>query len=257
MSNSEVCRVLEIVRHERALPQREPSPAESPRSARAAASRPPRQGTQSQGDPDLERSAPRRSARRRAGGGRAGLQPLSLEGPTAEIRDAQVRRPAPSNSSGVPWSACGPGCTRAHERHSHATEPPHAAAVVDLVADRGLPRLTMNLVIPCGTAGGDPALAVPYADISSHVLRLRDRAQERGVELIWSSPLPMCLFDAVAHGLGNRGSATADGSFTSAPPATSCPARASPTARAWPTSCRSPSRRSGVAQGFASSAPRR
>jgi radical SAM protein with 4Fe4S-binding SPASM domain len=31
------------------------------------------------------------------------------------------------------------------------------------------------------------------------------------VELIWYSPLPFCLFNTVAHGLGNRGCAAADG----------------------------------------------
>jgi radical SAM protein with 4Fe4S-binding SPASM domain len=31
------------------------------------------------------------------------------------------------------------------------------------------------------------------------------------VELIWYSPLPLCLFNTVAEGLGNRGCAAADG----------------------------------------------
>jgi radical SAM protein with 4Fe4S-binding SPASM domain len=43
------------------------------------------------------------------------------------------------------------------------------------------------------------------------VLRARARAEARGVELIWYSPLPLCLFNTVAHGLGNRGCAAADG----------------------------------------------
>jgi radical SAM protein with 4Fe4S-binding SPASM domain len=52
---------------------------------------------------------------------------------------------------------------------------------------------------------------VPYSEIGPHVLRLRDRAAERGVQLIWYSPLPLCLLNTVAHGLGNRGCAAADG----------------------------------------------
>jgi radical SAM protein with 4Fe4S-binding SPASM domain len=88
---------------------------------------------------------------------------------------------------------------------------PHAAAIVDLVAERGLERLTMNLVIPCGTAGTEPGLAVPYSEIGDHVLALRGRARDRGVELIWYSPLPLCLLNTIAHGLGNRGCAAADG----------------------------------------------
>jgi radical SAM protein with 4Fe4S-binding SPASM domain len=87
----------------------------------------------------------------------------------------------------------------------------HAASIIDLVAERGLDRLTMNLVIPCGTAGDAPGLGIPYSEIGEHVLRLRDRADERGVELIWYSPLPLCLLNTIAHGLGNRGCAAADG----------------------------------------------
>jgi radical SAM protein with 4Fe4S-binding SPASM domain len=84
-------------------------------------------------------------------------------------------------------------------------------AIVDLVAARGLERLTMNLVIPCGTAGGDASLAVRYSDAGEVVLRARARAEARGVQLVWYSPLPLCLFNTVAEGLGNRGCAAADG----------------------------------------------
>jgi radical SAM protein with 4Fe4S-binding SPASM domain len=137
---------------------------------------------------------------------------LSLEGPTAEIHDAQVQRPG---AFARLWEAVERLQARGVRVHTNTTltrrNLPHAAAVVDLVADRGLPRLTMNLVIPCGTAGTDPNTGVPYSEIGDHVLRLRDRAEERGVELVWYSPLPLCLFNTVAHGLGNRGCAAADG----------------------------------------------
>ena len=83
--------------------------------------------------------------------------------------------------------------------------------IVDLAAARGMERLTMNLMIPCGRAAGDPGLRVGYAEAGGHVLRVRARAEARGVELIWYSPLPLCLFNTIAHGLGNRGCAAADG----------------------------------------------
>jgi radical SAM protein with 4Fe4S-binding SPASM domain len=87
----------------------------------------------------------------------------------------------------------------------------HLEAIVDLVAARRLERLTVNLVIPCGTAAADAALHVSYSEAGPVVQRLRLRAAERGVELIWYSPLPLCLFNTVAEGLGNRGCAAADG----------------------------------------------
>ena len=89
----------------------------------------------------------------------------------------------------------------------------HLEALVDLVADRGHERMTMNLVIPCGTAAGasDDDLLIPYSEVGSHVLRVRERAAARGVDFIWYSPIPACLFNTVAHGLGNQGCAAADG----------------------------------------------
>jgi radical SAM protein with 4Fe4S-binding SPASM domain len=66
-------------------------------------------------------------------------------------------------------------------------------------------------MIPCGRAAGDRGLRVGYAEAGNHVLRVRARAEARGVELIWYSPLPLCIFNTIAHGLGNRGCAAADG----------------------------------------------
>ena len=43
------------------------------------------------------------------------------------------------------------------------------------------------------------------------MLSVRARAQALGVTLIWYSPLPLCIFNTVAEGLGNRGCAAADG----------------------------------------------
>ena len=137
---------------------------------------------------------------------------LSLEGPTAVLHDGLVDRPGAFDRL---WGAVEQLKERGVRVHTNTTlsreNLPHASAIVDLVADRGLDRLTMNLVIPCGSAGSDPALAVPYSEIGPHVLRLRDRAEARGVQLIWYSPLPLCLLNTVAHGLGNRGCAAADG----------------------------------------------
>jgi radical SAM protein with 4Fe4S-binding SPASM domain len=152
---------------------------------------------------------------RRAGAlAEAGLDSaqLSLEGPTAEIHDSQVQRPGAFERL---WQAVERLRTLGIRVHTNTTisrrNLDEAEAIVDLVAGRGLSRLTMNLVIPCGTAGGDPELAVPYTEIGDHVLRLRDRARGHGIELVWYSPLPLCLFNTVAHGLGNRGCAAADG----------------------------------------------
>ena len=137
---------------------------------------------------------------------------LSLEGPTAEVHDAAVGRRGAFDRL---WDGLERLRARGVRVHTNTTvtrkNRDFLEAVIDLVAGRGLERLTMNLVIPCGSAGADPALAVRYAEAGPIVERVRARAQARGVQLVWYSPLPLCLFNTVAHGLGNRGCAAADG----------------------------------------------
>jgi radical SAM protein with 4Fe4S-binding SPASM domain len=137
---------------------------------------------------------------------------LSLEGPDAALHDGLVGRPGAFDRL---WRAVERLRARGVRVHTNTTVSRRSVAaldaIVDLVAARGLERLTMNLVIPCGSAGADPALAVRYRDIGEHVLRARDRAAARGVEFIWYSPLPLCIFNTVAEGFGNRGCAAADG----------------------------------------------
>jgi radical SAM protein with 4Fe4S-binding SPASM domain len=137
---------------------------------------------------------------------------LSLEGPTPARHDTLVGRPGAFDRL---WAGVERLRGRGIRVHTNTTltrcNLPESEAIVDLVADRGLDRLTMNLVIPCGSAGGLPDLGVSYREVGDHVLRLRARAEARGVELVWYSPLPLCLFNTIAHGLGNRGCAAADG----------------------------------------------
>jgi radical SAM protein with 4Fe4S-binding SPASM domain len=137
---------------------------------------------------------------------------LSLEGPTAEVHDALVGKPGAFERL---WKGVERLRTHGVRVHTNTTlsrkNAALAEAIVDLVADRGGERLTMNLVIPCGTAGTDASLPVRYSEAGALVQKARTRAEARGVELIWYSPLPLCLFNTVAEGLGNRGCAAADG----------------------------------------------
>lgn len=138
---------------------------------------------------------------------------VSLEGPDAATHDGLVRRAGAYDRL---WA----GIDRLRERgvrvHTNTTvnraNSGRLEEVVDLVAARGLDRLTMNLMLPCGSgeaAAGD--LLLPYSAAGDVVLAARDRAKTRGVRFVWYSPLPACLFNTVAHGLGNRGCAAADG----------------------------------------------
>jgi radical SAM protein with 4Fe4S-binding SPASM domain len=75
----------------------------------------------------------------------------------------------------------------------------------------GLRKFSMNLVIPTGSAAVDGRLAVRYDEIGPVLVGIAAEARRRGVEFMWYSPTPMCLFNPVVHGLGNKGCAACDG----------------------------------------------
>ena len=92
----------------------------------------------------------------------------------------------------------------------------------------GLPRFSMNLVIPTGSAARDPALAVRYTDIGTRIDAIRSASRAAGVEFLWYSPVPMCLYNTVAHGLGNKGCGACDGLLSIAPDGAVLPCSAWP-----------------------------
>jgi radical SAM protein with 4Fe4S-binding SPASM domain len=138
---------------------------------------------------------------------------LSLEGPTAAVHDGLVGRAGAFERL---WAGLERLRARGVRVHTNTTVSRRnlgqLEGLVELVAARGLERMTMNLCIPAGTAAsGGLDLHVPYREIGAHVRRLRDHAVARGVHFVWYSPIPACLFNTVAEGLGNQGCAAADG----------------------------------------------
>ncbi len=137
---------------------------------------------------------------------------LSLEGSEAGLHDDLVGR---DGAFARLWEAAERLRAQSVRVHTNTTvnrrNIGRLEEIVDLAAARGMDRLTMNLLIPCGRAAGDPGLRVSYTEAGEHILRVRARADARGIQLVWYSPLPLCLFNTIAHGLGNRGCAAADG----------------------------------------------
>jgi radical SAM protein with 4Fe4S-binding SPASM domain len=87
--------------------------------------------------------------------------------------------------------------------------------LIDFLADMGQEYLSMNMVIRTGEAVG--VRDVRYDEIGRVVLPLKERAEERGMRFVWYSPVPYCLFNPAAHGLGSQGCAAADGLLSVAP----------------------------------------
>lgn len=83
--------------------------------------------------------------------------------------------------------------------------------MISLVRQLGLNRLSMNLMIPCGSAAKRRDLWVSYEEISPVVLRLKQAAERAGIKFLWYSPVPVCQFNPIAYGLGNKSCAAITG----------------------------------------------
>jgi radical SAM protein with 4Fe4S-binding SPASM domain len=88
-------------------------------------------------------------------------------------------------------------------------------SLIDLVAALGSEHLSMNMVIRTGDAVGQPDIG--YADIGPLVLDLKKHAEDAGMKFVWYSPVPFCLFNPAACGLGSPSCSAADGLLSIAP----------------------------------------
>lgn len=93
-----------------------------------------------------------------------------------------------------------------------------ATAMPAFVRALGLERLSMNLVIPAGRGETDADdIGLRYEEVPALVLAIRDEARRAGVEFMWYSPTPVCIFNPVPHRLGNKGCAACDGLLSVSP----------------------------------------
>lgn len=81
----------------------------------------------------------------------------------------------------------------------------------------GFSRFSMNLMIPSGSGTAERDLWVHYREIGDVLERIQKNSQQEGVEFMWYSPVPMCMFNAIAHGMGNKGCAACDGLISVTP----------------------------------------
>jgi radical SAM protein with 4Fe4S-binding SPASM domain len=85
------------------------------------------------------------------------------------------------------------------------------------VAGLGVRRMSMNLFIPVGSGATATDLFIPYSETGAFVDEVRKRAHAAGVEFFWYSPTPMCLYNPIARGLGNKSCAACDGLLSVSP----------------------------------------
>ncbi len=151
-------------------------------------------------------------AARLAGAGLDSAQ-VSLEGTAAAAHDAATRVPGSFGRTlaGVRnFRAAG---VRVHTHSTiHRGNLEECLRMPRFVRDGlGLPRFSMNLVIPAGSAALDGGTGVSYSEVGPVLEGILAESRRCGVEFMWYSPTPLCLFNPVVHGLGNKGCAACDG----------------------------------------------
>ncbi len=87
----------------------------------------------------------------------------------------------------------------------------------EFVKELGLDRFSMNLVIPTGSSVFNDGLVINYSEVGDIIKQIQKKSIEQGIEFMWYSPVPLCMFNTITHELGNKGCAACDGLLSVAP----------------------------------------
>jgi radical SAM protein with 4Fe4S-binding SPASM domain len=149
-----------------------------------------------------------RSARQLKEAGLASAQ-VSVESDTAAVHDA---------ITGVPGSFDASVNGLVSLRNADIYVHPHATlcnlnrgvaeGLPAFARSLGVDRFSLNMVIPAGRAL-EPELG--YSEIAEILSRVMAAARREEIQFLWYSPTPMCLFNPIPLGLGNKGCSACEG----------------------------------------------
>ena len=141
---------------------------------------------------------------------------VSLEAGNADIHDAVVEHPGAFEKTVQGVKNLKSAGIHTHTNTTINTRNRQALIeLIDFLASLGQEYLSMNMVIRTGGAVGSQDLS--YTQIGELVLALKKHTEELGMRFVWYSPVPYCLFNPAAHGLGSQSCAAADGLLSIAP----------------------------------------
>jgi radical SAM protein with 4Fe4S-binding SPASM domain len=92
-----------------------------------------------------------------------------------------------------------------------------AAKMPRFLRERGVSRFAMNLYIPSGRGLSHARLFLPYSAIPPIIEEVRREARRLGMVFYWYSPVPLCHYNPIARGLGNKACAAMDGLLSVSP----------------------------------------
>lgn len=144
---------------------------------------------------------------------------VSVEAGTAEAHDAIVRQAGAFDRTGAGIKELVKAGIRVHTNTTVSALNKNAlGGIVELVKELGLGKFSMNMLMPVGSAGANfDETFISYSEIGALVEGVQKKAEAAGLEFMWYSPTPMCIFNPVTRGLGNKGCAACDGLLSVAP----------------------------------------
>ncbi len=146
---------------------------------------------------------------------RAGLDSaqVSLEGVTAETHERVTTIPHSFRRTVAAVSRLREAGIHVHTNTTICRDNVHEIERMPAFVrhELGNTKFSMNLVVPTGSAALHRQMAVRYSEIGPSLVRIANASRELGVDFMWYSPTPMCMFNPVAHGLGNKGCSACDG----------------------------------------------
>ena len=89
--------------------------------------------------------------------------------------------------------------------------------LVPFLKGLGVRRFACNLFIPSGTGLSKPDLFLPYTAAPPLVEGLAAEAAREDLTFYWYSPLPHCIWNPIAKGMGNKSCAAMDGLLSVSP----------------------------------------
>ncbi len=157
-------------------------------------------------------------ARRLAQAGLDSAQ-VSLEGVTAATHDTLVAMPG-----AFARAVAAVKHLRAAGIHTHANTTVTRANLAECVLmprfvreTLGGDRFSMNLLIPTGSGAEHRELQVRYSEVGELIETLHAESARQSVEFMWYAPMPLCVFNTIARGLGAKGCGACDGLLSVAP----------------------------------------
>ena len=142
---------------------------------------------------------------------------VSLEGPNVGVHDSLTQAPGSFEKTIKGIAALKETGIHLHTNTTvNRVNAPHLRGIVALAKELGFDRFSMNMVIPCGSAP-NTEVTITYTEMADLISEVKSAARECGIEFMWYSPTPYCIFNPIAASLGGKSCAACDGLLSVAP----------------------------------------